>query len=219
MPGMNLKTFATFAVMGLMVKAQDCTRNATVVAGDTCDSISKTYAASTYQLAAVNSWIDAGCLNLEIDDEICLGVRGGDCSNVWTVVPGDTCSGIQAQFSLDDTILYTNNPQIDSSCQNIYVGEVLCVDSKIYTYPSTATTNSSVSAITPSSSSTDYASNMDSATTVYEDVMATVTASSTQASSTSAAISTSSDDVEYCDDDDDSEDCVDEDSLPYCDEV
>jgi len=28
---------------------------------------------------------------------------------------------------INDTMLYTNNPQIDDVCSNIYIGEVLCV--------------------------------------------------------------------------------------------
>jgi hypothetical protein len=33
------------------------------------------------------------------------------------------------------TDLTINNPQIDANCSNIYVGEVLCVDTNTFTYP------------------------------------------------------------------------------------
>jgi hypothetical protein len=36
---------------------------------------------------------------------------------------------------MSNTTLYLNNPQIDANCSNIYVGEVLCVDTDVFTYP------------------------------------------------------------------------------------
>ena len=71
------------------VQAQDCTRNATVVAGDTCDAISKKYASPTFQFALANPDIDAACSNLMIGAEVCLGQRGTDCSKVHVVVGGE----------------------------------------------------------------------------------------------------------------------------------
>ena len=65
----------------------NCTRNATVVAGDTCDSISRQYGVSTFQLALVNEAnIDENCDNLNPGDIICLGLEGTDCTKVYTVV-------------------------------------------------------------------------------------------------------------------------------------
>lgn len=34
-----------------------------------------------------------------------------------------------------NTTLYSNNPQINSDCSNIYIGEVLCVDTNTFAYP------------------------------------------------------------------------------------
>lgn len=50
-----------------------------------------------------------------------------------------SCDSISAASSLNSTILYLNNPQIDSACSNIYIGEVLCVSSTVYSYPETVT--------------------------------------------------------------------------------
>lgn len=94
------------------VQAQDCTRNATVQAGDTCDMIctclpfllpllltipltrtltrlAKKYASPTFQFALANPSIDADCSNLMIGDDVCLGQRGTDCSKVHVVVNGE----------------------------------------------------------------------------------------------------------------------------------
>lgn len=36
---------------------------------------------------------------------------------------------------MDNATLYANNPQIDAECSNIYIGEVICVDTVSYEYP------------------------------------------------------------------------------------
>lgn len=109
----------------LAVYAADCTRTYTVVDGDICDSISAANNASTYQLAAVNSGvIDSTCSNLSPDSSICLGTEGEDCSTTYVVQSGDTCDDISSVFGINSTLLWTNNPNIDSECSNIYIGEV-----------------------------------------------------------------------------------------------
>lgn len=39
-------------------------------------------------------------------------------------------------YGISNETLYANNPQIDADCENIYVGEVLCVDTDAFSYPS-----------------------------------------------------------------------------------
>ncbi|KAI1327115.1 hypothetical protein F5Y16DRAFT_372662 [Xylariaceae sp. FL0255] len=52
-----------------------------------------------------------------------------NCTATYDVVQGDTCDGIinkyNDTFSLAD--LYSWNPEIDSNCANLFVGEVICV--------------------------------------------------------------------------------------------
>ena len=36
---------------------------------------------------------------------------------------------------MSNSTLYSNNPQINPDCSNIYVGEVLCVDTNTFAYP------------------------------------------------------------------------------------
>jgi len=38
-------------------------------------------------------------------------------------------------YGVTNSSLIANNPQIDAGCDNIYVGEVLCVDTNVFTYP------------------------------------------------------------------------------------
>lgn len=55
---------------------------------------------------------------------ICLGLVGQDCTTVHVVQNGDSCPTIASQANITDGQLLTDNPNIDSNCTNIYVGEV-----------------------------------------------------------------------------------------------
>ncbi|OBZ77306.1 hypothetical protein A0H81_01785 [Grifola frondosa] len=154
------------------VFAADCSRTYTVQEGDWCDTISAAKNVSTYQLAVVNTGnIDSSCDNLQVGNTICLGTVGEDCTTTYVVKQNDSCDLIAQNYQLNTTILYTNNPQIDAECSNIYIGEVLCVAKSIAvppppagsslpaaTIPATATpanAHPSTSASVPSSTSTD----------------------------------------------------------------
>ncbi|KAG6918795.1 hypothetical protein DXG01_011547 [Tephrocybe rancida] len=90
----------------------------------------------SYQLSAINTGIiDSSCSNLVPGNTICLGYAGEDCSTTYTVVPDDSCDQIAANHGFNTTILALNNPQIDSDCTNLYVGEVLCVAEKVQVPP------------------------------------------------------------------------------------
>lgn len=104
-----------------------CVRQYSVNAGDTCNSICAAQGVSTYQILAINPDIDYACGNLMPGQSICLGTEGADCTTTYVVQPGDTCLGIEAQHGINSTQLYTNNPNIDENCFDIYSGEVLCV--------------------------------------------------------------------------------------------
>jgi len=82
-----------------------------------------------------NPEVNDACDNLVPDTEICLGESGMDCTKVYTVVAGDTCEWIQEMYGMTEDVLYGNNPQINAECTNIYIGEVLCVDTEKFDYP------------------------------------------------------------------------------------
>jgi len=117
--------------------AGHCVREYTVKEGDYCDKISASQGVSTYQLAVINNYgpINDDCTNLTPNQKICLGYEGADCTTVYTVVKGDTCDAIATAHNVNTTLLYENNPQIDTECSNIYVGEVLCVASTVIVPP------------------------------------------------------------------------------------
>jgi LysM repeat protein len=118
------------------VVAETCSRQYTIMDGDTCDGISAAQNVSTYQLATVNAGtINSDCTNLQPSTTICLGWEGEDCNTTYVVVAQDTCDSVTAAFNINSTLLYGNNPQIDQACDNIYVGEVLCVASTIQAPP------------------------------------------------------------------------------------
>lgn len=116
--------------------AQSCARNYTVQAGDYCDSISAAQNVSTYQLTAANPGVfNSDCTNLQPGTSICLGYEGEDCGSTYIVQAQDTCDLITGTYNINATTLYGNNPQINSDCTNIYVGEVLCVASNVAAPP------------------------------------------------------------------------------------
>ncbi|KAJ7176485.1 hypothetical protein C8R46DRAFT_988539 [Mycena filopes] len=126
-----------------------CNRRYTIQENDICDSISAANKVSTYQLATINAgYIHADCGNLQPGASICLGYAGEDCSTTYVVAGNDSCEAITASFGIGSDTLYTNNPQINAACDNLYIGEVLCVSSSVQVPPApggptgTATTGS-----------------------------------------------------------------------------
>jgi len=146
---MFLRSLITAAIVSV-VAAGSCARDYTVKDGDICDKISAAEGVSTYQLAVVNNGtVDDECSNLVPGEKLCLGYQGSDCNIVYVVVAGDVCDVVSAAHNISTSILYQNNPQINSDCTNIYIGEVLCVATtvtvpppvgdKSFPIPSTAT--------------------------------------------------------------------------------
>lgn len=94
------------------------------------------FGVSTFQLALVNSpEVNERCDNLEPGQDVCLGVDAYDCKKVYTVVKGDTCSWLETMYGMTQDTLHANNPQINPDCTNIYIGQVLCVDTQAFPYP------------------------------------------------------------------------------------
>lgn len=78
----------------------------------------------SYQLAEVNPGIDTRCDNLEPGEVLCLGYVGSDCTTTYVVVANATCDDVAQTYSMNTTVLYQNNPQLDADCNNMYIGEV-----------------------------------------------------------------------------------------------
>jgi LysM repeat protein len=112
---------------GVAAAPGDCVRDYIIKPGDTCNSIGAAEGASTYQIMAINSQIDYNCYNLQPDEKICLGTEGADCTSTYVVKSGDTCKKIEDAYGVNSTQFFTNNPNVDLNCSNIYSGEVVCV--------------------------------------------------------------------------------------------
>ncbi|KAK0231564.1 hypothetical protein IW262DRAFT_1454589 [Armillaria fumosa] len=122
------------AILNLGTAQSNCAREHTVVAGDTCNGISAAFNVSTFQLAHVNTAIDAACDNLQIGQVLCLGIIGQDCNQTEIVVSGDTCSGIALANDIDLATLLVNNRNVNSACSNLLIDTVLCVAAGIIPY-------------------------------------------------------------------------------------
>jgi len=142
---------AALAALPLVAsQVPNCARTYNVVEGDTCDGISAAKNSSTYQLATVNNpTIDDACSNLAINQTICLGTTGEDCQTTYIIQPNDTCDAITTNAGINATMLYTNNPQINTDCSNIYVGEVLCTANQVLVPPAPANKPTSSVSVAP----------------------------------------------------------------------
>ena len=90
-------------------------------------TLSLTALDKSFQLANVNkALIDANCNNLFVDEVLCLGIVGQDCTTVAVVNSGDTCNSIAKAARTTLTTLLANNPNVNANCDNIRVGEVCC---------------------------------------------------------------------------------------------
>ncbi|KAJ7627354.1 glycoside hydrolase superfamily [Roridomyces roridus] len=102
-----------------------CTETYTVVSGDSCSSIESKEGVSDAQLHTLNPTINSACTNLSVGQTLCLAQSS--CSQMYTVVSGDTCGAIESKFGISDATLRSLNPSINSGCTNLSVGQQLCV--------------------------------------------------------------------------------------------
>ncbi|KAJ4000371.1 hypothetical protein F5050DRAFT_571825 [Lentinula boryana] len=49
------------------------------------------------------------------------------CQATYIVVSGDNCVAIAAKFNVSDAALLAANPAVDSNCDNLFVGQQLCI--------------------------------------------------------------------------------------------
>ncbi|KAI0329365.1 hypothetical protein GY45DRAFT_878419 [Cubamyces sp. BRFM 1775] len=125
----------TAAVSGsMLVSRADCARDYTVIPGDVCDGISAKTGTSTFQLRFVNQVINETCTNLSAGQVLCLGIVGQDCTDVHVVQSGEDCVDIAKAAGTSLDTLLANNPNVNSDCTNIYVGEVLCTADSVIDY-------------------------------------------------------------------------------------
>ncbi|KAH7919458.1 hypothetical protein BV22DRAFT_859494 [Leucogyrophana mollusca] len=55
------------------------------------------------------------------------GTITASCAEYYTVVSGDTCDLIEGEYDITATQLLTWNPEINTDCTNLIIGEAYCV--------------------------------------------------------------------------------------------
>ena len=87
----------------------------------------------SFQLTNANPGLN--CNNLQIGQALCLALEGKDCEQVHIVTtPGETCSTIAQDAGIDTTVLLKNNQNIHTNCDNLGIGDVICVAPDVIPY-------------------------------------------------------------------------------------
>jgi hypothetical protein len=203
---MLAKSILAASAFALLANAGACTRNYTVKAGDFCDSISAAKNVSTYQLSIINvGIINSACSNLVPGQVLCLGYEGEDCTVTRVVKKNDTCDLITSAEGISSTVFRDNNPQINATCTNLYINEVVCVAKTKIVPP---LPKSGVNTAIPPTATPAVSQPSSPKPTSYPPTSSSKPSSSSPPSSPQPSPQPSSDPSEEDDED-----------LPYCDEL
>ncbi|KAF8144037.1 hypothetical protein K438DRAFT_1945601 [Mycena galopus ATCC 62051] len=104
----------------------NCTIYYTVASGDSCTSVDEKYDIALADLLRWNTALTAACTTIEVGEAYCTGGGGNACTDIYTVVSGDSCGSIETKFSITLADILSWNPFLTSSCA-LEVGENLCV--------------------------------------------------------------------------------------------
>ncbi|KAJ7779318.1 hypothetical protein DFH07DRAFT_910767 [Mycena maculata] len=104
----------------------NCTLYYTIASGNTCTSVDQEYDIALADLLRWNPSLTASCTTIALDEAYCVAGGGDACTEVYTVVPNDSCGTIETQFNITLADIIAWNPFLTSSCA-IQVGENLCV--------------------------------------------------------------------------------------------
>ncbi|TLD08606.1 uncharacterized protein PgNI_07373 [Pyricularia grisea] len=131
----------------------DASGSYTVQDGDSCNSISEAQGVATEAFISIND-IDLGCNDIPtVGTSLCLPKKckvrelglGDTCESIIeeegitlvTITDGGTCAAASVAFGITLDDFYFLNPQVDSSCSNLWLGYAYCVAAvgDIQTYP------------------------------------------------------------------------------------
>ncbi|KAJ7114305.1 hypothetical protein C8R44DRAFT_710133 [Mycena epipterygia] len=104
----------------------NCTEYYTVMSGDTCSAVDEEFDISLADLLRWNTALTADCTDLELGEAYCVAGGGNACTEVYTVVSGDSCGSIEVKFNITLDDIIARNPFLTSACA-IEIGENLCV--------------------------------------------------------------------------------------------
>ncbi|KAF8214838.1 hypothetical protein K438DRAFT_2008959 [Mycena galopus ATCC 62051] len=98
-----------------------------IASGDTCTSVDEKYDIALEDFLRWNTALTAACTGISLGEAYCVAGGGNPCTDIYTVVPNDSCSGIETKFGITITQIIDWNPFLTSSCA-IQVGQNLCVN-------------------------------------------------------------------------------------------
>ncbi|KAJ6484664.1 hypothetical protein C8R45DRAFT_829713, partial [Mycena sanguinolenta] len=114
---------------------ENCTTYYTVASGDTCTAMDAKYDIALSDLLRWNTALTSACTTIQLGEAYCVAGGGNACTDVYTVVSGDSCGAIESKFSVTLNDLLAWNPWLTSSCA-LQIGQNVCVSGT----PSTGST-------------------------------------------------------------------------------
>ncbi|KXG46668.1 Pectin lyase fold/virulence factor [Penicillium griseofulvum] len=101
----------------------DCfTTTYKTVDGDTCDSIAQANSMSSASIYMGNQDQIYACSKIPADMTLCLPLS---CSDIYTLLPDDTCTTIETAASLESGDLRVYNPWISFACDNLHTASAI----------------------------------------------------------------------------------------------
>lgn len=128
---------------------EGCTEYYTIVTGDSCTTVETKFNITDTLFRLMNPELNAGCTNILLGEAYCVqtsnstgppsnvasGTITDGCVEYYTVASGDSCPAIETKFGISDSLFRTMNPEINSACTNIIIGEAYCVKTSNSTGP------------------------------------------------------------------------------------
>ncbi|KAF8871691.1 hypothetical protein BD779DRAFT_441450 [Infundibulicybe gibba] len=122
---------------------QGCNKYYEPVSGDSCGAIETKFSVSLSDILRWNTGLNSGCTNLQLGLNYCVsgpsstgtpvptnvasGTITTGCLKYYTVVSGDNCFAISQTFNTTIAKIQTWNPELNSGCTNLLLGEAYCV--------------------------------------------------------------------------------------------
>ncbi|KAJ7186092.1 hypothetical protein C8R46DRAFT_1289630 [Mycena filopes] len=105
----------------------NCTAYHTVASGDNCQTMEAAGGIAASDFFRWNPEVKTDCTNIFAGEAYCVGGGGQACGKTYVVKSGDGCSSIIGAAGITQARLNALNPQLDANCDNLQVGEILCI--------------------------------------------------------------------------------------------
>ncbi|KAJ7751586.1 hypothetical protein B0H16DRAFT_1547596 [Mycena metata] len=105
----------------------NCTTYHTVISGDNCQTMEASSGIAASDFLRWNPEVNSACTNIFAGEAYCVGGGGQACGKLYVVKSGDGCEAIAMSSGITQARLDALNPQVDANCDNLQVGEILCV--------------------------------------------------------------------------------------------